>query len=216
MRVILADDAVVLREGLARLLMESGFDVVGQAAEGVALVQAVERLLPDVAIIDMRMPPTHTDEGLRAAEEIRRLHPAIGVLLLSQFPAPKRAMRLIGRDARGVGYLLKDRVTDVDEFVAAVRRVGSGGTAVDPAVVERLIDQTRASHAMRNLTERERETLGLVAEGRSNQAIASALFLGVKTVETHIARIFAKLDLPPAADDHRRVLAVLTYLRSAD
>lgn len=162
------------------------------------------------------MPPTQSDEGLRAAEEIRRRYPEVGVLLLSQYAAPRRALRLIGRDARGVGYLLKDRISDVEGFAAAVRRVGSGGTAVDPAVVSRLLDQTRASHAMGKLTEREGETLRLIAEGKSNQAIASALFLGLKTVDTHIAGIFAKLDLPQSAEDHRRVLAVLTYLRSSD
>jgi DNA-binding NarL/FixJ family response regulator len=215
-RVILADDAVVLREGLARLLSELGFDIVGQVADGPALLEAVERHRPDVAIVDMRMPPSQTDEGLRAAEDIRRRHPAVGVLLLSQYAAPKRALRLIGRNARGAGYLLKDRVSDVDEFAAAVRRVGSGGIAIDPAVVSRLVEQTRAIDAIGTLTEREGEILRLVAEGRSNRAIASALFLGLKTVETHIAGIFTKLDLPPAADDHRRVLAVLTYLQSAN
>ena len=215
MRVVLADDAVLVREGVARLLAEHGFDVVAQAGDAEELLAAVERERPDVAIVDVRMPPTQTDEGLRAAERIRNRHANVGVLVLSQHTAPPQALRLIGSSARGVGYLLKERVSDIAEFAAAVRRVGSGGTAVDRDVVSRLLARSREHDPLEELTQREREILALMAEGRSNQAIASTLFLGIKTIETHIKSIFRKLDLAPAPDDHRRVLAVLAYLRSA-
>ena len=175
----------------------------------------LERERPDVAIVDVHMPPMQTDEGLRAAERIRNRHANVGVLVLSQHTAPPQALRLIGSSARGVGYLLKERVSDIAEFAAAVRRVGSGGTAVDRDVVSRLLARSRERDPLEELTQREREILALMAEGRSNQAIASTLFLGIKTIETHIKSIFRKLDLAPAPDDHRRVLAVLAYLRSA-
>jgi DNA-binding NarL/FixJ family response regulator len=215
MRIVLADDAVLLRAGIARLLSEQGFDIVAEAGDASELLDAVERERPDVAIIDVRMPPTHTDEGLRAAERIRERHPQVGVLVLSQHAAPPQALRLLRRDARGIGYLLKDRVSDIAEFGTAVRRVGAGGTAVDPVVVSQLLARVRERDPLEALTNREREILALMAEGRSNQAIASALFLGIKTVETHIKSIFGKLELPLAPDHHRRVLAVLRYLRSA-
>jgi DNA-binding NarL/FixJ family response regulator len=214
MRVMIADDAVLLREGLARLLVDDGFEVVAQAGDAEALLRAVERRPPDVAIIDVRMPPTHTDEGLRAAETIRAHHPTVGLLVLSQHPAPPQAMRLLNGGSRGVGYLLKDRVGDLQEFAATVRRVGNGGSAIDPALVRQLIDSARSDEALETLSRREREILALMAEGRSNRAIATALFLGVKTIETHISTLFAKLDLAPAPDDHRRVLAVIAYLRT--
>jgi DNA-binding NarL/FixJ family response regulator len=214
MRVVLADDAVLVREGVARLLVEQGFDVVAQAGDAEELLAAVERERPDVAIVDVRMPPTLTDEGVRAAERIRERYADVGVLVLSQHVAPPQALRLIGNSARGVGYLLKERVSDIGEFAAAVRRVGSGGTAVDRDVVSHLLARARERDPLEELTQREREILALMAEGRSNQAIASSLFLGIKTIETHIKSIFRKLDLTPAPDDHRRVLAVLAYLRS--
>jgi DNA-binding NarL/FixJ family response regulator len=205
---------MLVRAGIARVLEEEGFDVVGQAANASELLAAVAREHPQVAIVDVRMPPTHTDEGLRAAELLRERHPEVGVRVLSQHAAPPQALRLLRRDTGGIGYLLKERVSDAAEFAAAVRRVGSGGTAVDPEVVARLIARSRAREPFEELTIREREVLALMAEGRSNQAIAATLFLGIKTVESHIKSIFGKLDLALARDDHRRVLAVLTYLRS--
>ena len=215
MRVVLADDAVLVREGVARLLAEEGFDVVAQAENAEELLAAVEREQPDVAIVDVRMPPTQTDEGLRAAELIRERHAGVGVLVLSQHAAPPQALRLIGSSARGIGYLLKERVSDIGDFAAAVRRVGSGGTAVDRDVVSQLLARARERDPLEELTGREREVLMLMAEGRSNQAIASSLFLGIKTIETHIKSIFRKLGLAPTPDEHRRVLAVLAFLRSA-
>ncbi len=211
---MIADDAVLLREGLARLLGDVGFDVVGQAGDAAGLLRAVERRPPDVAIIDVRMPPTHTDEGIRAAEAIRSRHPTVGVLVLSQHPAPRQALRLLDRSSRGIGYLLKDRVEAVADFADVVRRVGRGGSAIDPDLVQQLMDRARSDDALATLTTREREILALMAEGRSNQAIAAGLVLGIKTIETHISTLFAKLELAPAPDDHRRVLAVITYLRA--
>jgi DNA-binding NarL/FixJ family response regulator len=214
-RVVLADDAVLVRTGIARVLEDLGFSVVSEAGDVSELLAAVERDSPDVAIVDVRMPPTYTDEGLQAAAHIRERHPDVGVLVLSQHAAPPQALRLLRRDPRGIGYLLTERFSDPTEFGAAVRSVGSGGTAVDPEVVSQLVAHARARNALQDLTAREREILALMARGRTNQAIAAALFLGIKTVETHITSIFGKLRLTPAPDDHRRVLAVLIYLRSA-
>ena len=211
---MVADDSVLIREGLARLLADAGFEVTGQSADGAALVRAVDRRPPDVVVVDVRMPPTFTDEGLQAARVIRERHRSVGVLVLSQELAPRQAMRLLDGGARGVGYLLKDRVADLDQFAEIVRRVGHGGSAVDPELVARLLARDAGDDRLTTLTTREREILALMAQGRSNRAIGAALFLGVKTVETHISTLFSKLDLPPAPDDHRRVLAVLAHLRA--
>jgi serine/threonine-protein kinase len=214
LRLVLADDSVLLREGMARLLADAGFDVVGQAGTPDALLAAVRDCRPDVAIVDIRMPPTYTDEGLRAAESIRAEHgTAVGILVLSQYVETTFAMRLVVDGAGGVGYLLKDRVEDLDEFADAVRRIARGGSVIDPEVVAQLVGRRRAKVPLDDLTEREREVLALMAEGRSNQAICDRLFLAPKTVEAHIANIFSKLELLPAPDDHRRVLAVLAHLR---
>ncbi len=215
LRIVLADDSVLLREGIARILIEAGFEVVGQAGTADDLLRQVRELRPDVAIVDIRMPPTHTDEGLRAAKEIRSEHAGnIGVLVLSSYIEAGYAMSLIEGGERGVGYLLKDRVSDLEDFSDAVRRVARGGSVVDPEVVAQLVGRRRQRGPMDDLTEREREVLGLIAEGRSNQAICDRLFLAPKTIEAHIANIFSKLELFQATDDHRRVLAVLTYLRA--
>jgi DNA-binding NarL/FixJ family response regulator len=214
MRVVIADDSVLLREGTARLLEDAGFDVVGQAGNADQLMLKVRSYSPDVAIVDIKMPPTHTDEGLVAAKEIRTKHPGVGVLVLSQYVEPSYAMELLAESAEGVGYLLKDRVSDVDDFVAAVRRVAEGGSALDPAVVSQLVGRRRGDDPLGGLTPREREVLGLMAEGRSNEGIARQLVVTERAVEKHVTSIFTKLQLPPAAADHRRVLAVLTYLRS--
>jgi DNA-binding NarL/FixJ family response regulator len=213
-RVVIAEDSVLLREGLARLLADSGFDVVGQAENGEQLLLKVRSYDPDVAIVDIRMPPTHTDEGLRAAHEIRAKHPRTGVLVLSQYVEPGYALELLQDSAEGVGYLLKDRVADVDEFTAAVRRVAEGGSALDPTVVSQLVGRNRRDDPLAALTPREREVLGLMAEGRSNQGIAERLVITERAVEKHVTSIFGKLRLPAASADHRRVLAVLTFLRS--
>jgi DNA-binding NarL/FixJ family response regulator len=213
LRVVLADDSVLVREGLARLLADAGFDVVAQVGDADDLLRATREQRPDVAIVDIRMPPTHTDEGLRAAEAIRAEHgTSVGILVLSQHVEPSFALRLMSDGAGGVGYLLKDRITDLGEFADAVRRIGKGGSAIDPAVVAVLVGR-RARVPLDDLTEREREVLALMAEGRSNQAIADRLDMARKTVEAHIANIFSKLELLPAPDDHRRVLAVLAHLR---
>lgn len=214
MRVVLADDSVLLREGIARLLVDSGHDVVGQAGTADELLLKVRSYSPDVAVVDIRMPPTHTDEGLRAAQEIRSQHPQVGVLVLSQYVETTYAMELLSESAEGVGYLLKDRVSDIDEFVAAVRRVGEGGSALDPAIVSQLVGRRRGDDPLGSLTAREREVLELMAEGRSNRGIAEHLVVTERAVEKHVTSIFGKLRLPPAPADHRRVLAVLTYLRS--
>lgn len=214
LRIALADDSVLLREGIARLLVEAGFDVVAQAGEPMALLDAVRVHRPDVAIIDIRMPPSHTDEGLRAAEAIRAEHgTGVGILVLSQYVEPSFAIRLVADGASGLGYLLKDRVEDVSDFAEAIRRVARGGSVIDPEVVAHLVRRTRSPAPIDNLTDREREVLSLMAEGRSNQAICDRLFLAPKTVEAHISTLFSKLELMPAPDDHRRVLAVLAYLR---
>jgi DNA-binding NarL/FixJ family response regulator len=214
MRVVLADDSVLLREGVARILEEAGFDVVGQAGSRDDLLLKVRSYSPDVAVVDIRMPPTHTDEGLQAAKEIRSRYPDVSVLVLSQYVEPDYAMELLSESAEGVGYLLKDRVSDVKEFAAAVRRVAEGGSALDPSVVSQLVGRRRGDDPLSDLTPREREVLELMAEGRSNQGIAEQLVVTERAVEKHVTSIFAKLRLPTAAEDHRRVLAVLAYLRS--
>jgi DNA-binding NarL/FixJ family response regulator len=214
MRVVIADDAVLLREGIARLLEDAGFEIVGQAGTAEQLLLKVRSYKPAVAIIDIRMPPTHTDEGLRAAREIRARHPETAVLMLSQYVEPDYALDLLADSAEGVGYLLKDRVADIGEFAAAVRRVGEGGSALDPSVVSLLVGRRRADDPLQRLTPREREVLELMAEGRSNQAICERLTITQRAVEKHVTSIFAKLHLTPAAEDHRRVLAVLAYLQS--
>jgi DNA-binding NarL/FixJ family response regulator len=211
---VLADDSVLFREGLARVLAENGFVVAGQASDADGLHAAVERETPDVVVTDIRMPPTSTSEGLLAAQRIRAEHPAVGVLVLSQYVETRQAVKLLQNAPQRVGYLLKDRVSDIAEFTDAVRRIARGGSVIDPEVVAQLL-RRREDRALADLTSRERDILGLMAQGRSNRAIGERLFLSPKTVETHIGAIFAKLGLLPAADDHRRVLAVITYLRNA-
>jgi DNA-binding NarL/FixJ family response regulator len=213
-RVVLAEDSVLLREGVARILVEAGFEVVGQAGNADELLLKVRSYSPDVAIVDIRMPPTHTDEGLRAAPEIREKHPNCGVLVLSQYVEAAYAMELLAESAEGVGYLLKDRVSDVNEFADAVRRVGEGGSALDPTIVSQLVGRRRRDDPIDQLTPREREVLGLMAEGRSNSGIAEQLVVTERAVEKHVTSIFSKLRLPAASEDHRRVLAVLAYLHS--
>ena len=212
MRVVLAEDSVLLREGVARLLRDAGFEVVGQASNADELLLKVRSYSPDVAIVDIRMPPTHTDEGLRAAQEIREKYPGTGVLVLSQYAEPAYAMELLADSAEGVGYLLKDRVSDVNDFCAAVKRVAEGGSALDPTVVSQLVGRRRRDDPVSELTPRETEVLELMAEGRSNQAIGERLFITPRAVEKHVTSIFGKLGLAAAAEDHRRVLAVLAYL----
>ena len=215
MRVVVADDAVILREGLARLLTEAGFDVVGLAGDAEELFELVDQHRPDVAVVDIRMPPTHTDEGLRAAKAIRERWPDTGVLLLSQHVRASYALELLSDGTDGLGYLLKERVSDLDELASSVERIGNGGSALDPAVVEQLVGRPRRSDdALEHLTDREREVLALMAEGRSNKAIAEQLFVTEHTVEKHVKSILGTLRLPQSPDDHRRVLAVLTYLHS--
>jgi DNA-binding NarL/FixJ family response regulator len=213
-RVAVADDAVLFREGLVRLLLEAGFEVTGQVGTGEDLIRLVDESPPDVCVLDIRMPPTHTDEGLLAAQTIRERHPAVGAVILSQYADVAYAMRLLADGAEGRGYLLKDRVTDIEEFADAVRRVGSGGSAIDPEIVARIVGRVRARSPLDALTDRERDVLALMAEGRSNAAIERLLFMAPKTVEGHVRSIFQKLDLVPEQENHRRVLAVLTYLRS--
>lgn len=212
MRVVIAEDSVLLRAGLTRLLSESGLDVVAAVGDAVALIDVVERVQPDLAVVDVRMPPSHTDEGIRAAVEIRTRWPSVGILVLSQYVEERYATDLLAGDTAGIGYLLKDRVADVRDFVAAVRRVGEGGTALDPEVVAQLLARSRRRDPLERLSPREREVLGLMAEGRSNAAIAMALVVSDGAVEKHVRSIFTKLDLPPTELDHRRVLAVLQWL----
>jgi DNA-binding NarL/FixJ family response regulator len=212
MRVVVADDSVLLREGIVRLLEEAGSEVVAQSGTAEDLLRHVAMHNPDVAIVDIRMPPTQTDEGLRAAKEIRERFPKVGVLVLSQYVEPAYAMELLGENAEGVGYLLKDRVSDIDDFCAAVKRVGEGGSALDPAVISELVGRRRKNDPLEALTPREREVLELMAEGRSNQAISERMFITLRAVEKHVTSIFSKLGLPAAAQDHRRVLAVLAFL----
>ena len=214
MRVVIADDSVLFREGLARILADGGFDVVAQAGDGHELREAVRRTKPDVAVVDVRMPPTQTDEGTRAAREIRAEHPGVAVLVLSQAVEVRHAFELFREQPEGFGYLLKDRVLDVEEFFESVRRVGRGGTVVDPEVVSQLMGRRRERDPLAELTRREREVLELMAEGLSNQGICQRLVLSPKTVETHVHSIFGKLRLPQEPDEHRRVLAVLAFLRS--
>jgi DNA-binding NarL/FixJ family response regulator len=208
LRVVIADDSVLLREGLSRLLEESGFEVAGQAGDAEDLLRKVGAHRPDVAVVDVRMPPTHTDEGLRAAHRIRAEHPDTAVLVLSQYVEEAYALELLSESTERTGYLLKDRVADVETFTDAVRRVAGGGSALDPEVVALLLGRRRREDP------REREVLGLMAEGRSNAAIAEALVVTERAVEKHVTSIFSKLDLTPTVEDHRRVLAVLAYLKA--
>jgi DNA-binding NarL/FixJ family response regulator len=214
LRVVIAEDAALFREGLARLLADRGHEVVAAVGDADALLAAVSRHRPDVAVADIRMPPTHTDEGLRAAIELRRDHPGTGVLVLSQYIETRYAARLLEGNAAGVGYLLKDRVADVAEFADALARVAAGGTALDPEVVSQLVRASRQVQGIAALTPRERDVLALMAEGRSNAGIAGALVVSAGVVEKHVASIFGKLGLPPSDADNRRVLAVLRYLGS--
>ena len=214
-RVVIADDSVLLREGIARLLDESGFDVVAKASDADELLRMVAEHGPDIAVVDVRMPPTHTDEGLRAAHRIRAEHPGTAVLVLSQYVEEAYALELLTESTERTGYLLKDRVADVATFTDAVRRVAKGGSALDPEVVALMLGRRRRADPLAELTAREREVLGLMAEGRSNSAMSEALGVSDRAVEKHVTAILAKLDLPPAAEDHRRVLAVLRFLRSS-
>jgi len=210
---VIAEDAALFREGLARLIESRGHQVACSVADGDALVAAVARHEPDVVVADVRMPPTHTDEGLRAALELRRAHPRLGVLVLSQYIETRYAARLLEDNAAGIGYLLKDRVADVADFAAALERVAAGGTALDPEVVSQLVRSSQQTEGLAELTPRERDVLALMAEGRSNAGIAAALVVTASVVEKHVASIFAKLRLPPSEADNRRVLAVLRYLQ---
>jgi DNA-binding NarL/FixJ family response regulator len=214
MRVVLADDTMLLREGVAMLLGEAGFDVVGQAGDADELIRTVGDHKPEVAIIDLRMPPTHTDEGLQAALTIRARHPKVGVLVLSQHADIGLAMKLLAPGAEGVGYMLKDRVADLDDFADAIRRVAAGGSALDPTIVSQLLSRRRDAGPLDDITPREREVLELMAEGRSNQGIAERLEISERGVQKHVTSIFDKLGIPAGTDDHRRVLAVLTFLRA--
>src|SRR3954463_9065092 len=214
LRVVIAEDSVLLREGIARLLEESGFEVSGQAEDAEELLRKVGAHKPDIAVIDVRMPPTHTDEGLRAAHRIRAEYPGTAVLVLSQYVEEAYALELLTESTESTGYLLKDRIADVGAFTDAVLRVAAGGSALDPEVVGVLLGRRRREDPLAVLTPREREVLGLMAEGRSNAAMAAMLVVSERAVEKHVTGIFSKLDLPPAPQDHRRVLAVLAFLRS--
>jgi DNA-binding NarL/FixJ family response regulator len=212
-RIVIADDAVIVRSGVAALLAEAGMDVVGQAGDAEELLDLVQATQPDAAVVDIRMPPTHTDEGIQAAHRIRRDHPGGAVLVLSQYVDSSYAMRLVEENPARVGYLLKERIADGATLADAVRRVAAGESLVDPVIVRRLLDRARRHSALDDLTVREREVLALMAEGRSNRALCDLLTLSPKTVETHVSRIFNKLGLLEEGDGHRRVLAVLAYLR---
>jgi DNA-binding NarL/FixJ family response regulator len=215
MRVVVADDLMLTREGIVRLLGDAGIDVVAEAEDAQGLLRHVRLRRPDAAIVDIRMPPTHTDEGLVAAQRIRSDHPEVGVLVLSQYVEPSYAMRLLEEHPERVGYLLKQRVFDVAILIDALRRIDEGESVIDPTIISRLLGRQRREDPLEELTEREREVLGLVAEGLSNQAIAGRLFITQRTVESHVTEIFLKLDLDVNPESHRRVLAVLTYLRAA-
>jgi DNA-binding NarL/FixJ family response regulator len=214
MQVMIADDAVLFREGLARVLQAAGIGVAAQVGDAEQLLTRVRADPPAAVVVDIRMPPTHTTEGLDAARHIRAEHPEVGVLVLSQYVEPHHAMQLLENGASGVGYLLKDRVADVGEVIEAVQRVAGGGSVIDPEVVAQLVSRRRTRDPIQELSERERQVLALMAEGRSNQAICERLFLSPKTVEAHVHSIFTRLDLHIAPDDHRRVLAVLAFLRA--
>jgi len=213
-RVAIAEDSVLLREGLARLLADAGSDVVAQCGTGDELLDEVRKSPPDVVIVDIRLPPTHNDEGMRAALEIRQRHPNLGVLVLSQYVELGLAMKLLAESAEGVGYLLKDRIGDVDDFLGAVRRVAGGGSALDPIIVSTLLSRRRADDPLEHLTPREREVLELMATGSSNQGIADRLVITVRAVEKYVSSIFDKLELPSSGSESRRVLAVLMFLRA--
>ena len=214
MRVVIAEDSAVLRDGMAQLLIDRGHEVTATLSDGDGLERAVAETSPDLAIVDVRMPPTFTDEGLRAAIRLRASHPDVGVLVFSQWVETRYAAELLAGRANGVGYLLKDRVVDTDDFMEALDRVAHGGTALDPEVVRQLVGASRRRDGLDRLTRREREVLDQMAQGRSNAAIAGTLFVTERAVEKHVGSIFAKLDLPPSEVDHRRVLAVLRYLES--
>jgi DNA-binding NarL/FixJ family response regulator len=213
-RVVVADDVLLTREGIARLLQDAGIDVVSQAEDAEGLLRNVRLDRPDVAVVDIRMPPTHTDEGLVAAQSIRTEHPEVGVLVLSQYVEPSYAMRLVEEHPERVGYLLKERVFDIATVVDALRRIVDGETVIDPTIVARLMGRRRRDDPVSQLTEREREVLGLIAEGMSNRALASRLFITERTVEAHVTQIFQKLGLAESPDQHRRVLAVIAFLRA--
>ena len=215
MRVVVADDVMLTREGITRLLADADVDVVGEAGDAASLLRAVRMTQPDAAVVDIRMPPTHTDEGLVAAQQIRAEHPDTGVLILSQYVEPHYAMRLIEEHPERIGYLLKERVFDVANLIDALRRLADGETVVDPTIIACLFARKRLAGPLDQLTEREREVLALVAEGLSNRAIAARLFVTERTIEAHVKQIFLKLGLDTDPDSHRRVLAVLAYLRSA-
>jgi DNA-binding NarL/FixJ family response regulator len=214
MRVVVADDVMLMRAGIARLLADAGVEIVGEAADATQLLRQVAGSQPDVAIVDIRMPPTQTDEGLVAAREIRTRHPAVGVLVLSQFLSPSYGVQLLEDHPERTGYLLKERVSDIAVLVDAVQRIADGECVLDPTIVSRIVARSRQQQPLAELTDREREVLALMAEGRSNAAIAERLVVTQRTVEAHVRQILSKLDLPESSDNHRRVLAVLAYLRS--
>ena len=214
MRIVIAEDAAIMRDGLTQTLTRRGHQVVAAVSDGEALQKAIDEHKPDVAIVDVRMPPTHTDEGLRAAKQIHQDHPGVGVLVFSQYVEPHAATELFASASAGVGYLLKDRVADVSDFIDAITRVAQGGTVLDPEVVRQLLGAGRRADSLAGLTPREREVLSLIAQGRSNVAIASALFISPKVVEKHVANIFDKLGLAPSDSDNRRVIAAIRFLES--